>query len=685
MSVNERFSVNNNSNDGVLPAGGSLLIYPPFADPTWPYVSLPTLKGYLGQHGLAVTVLDWNVEAFSYLTKATTINEWCRQLAARFQLLNAQHSLTVEEQMEYRRIAEALPLFQDFAALAAVMRQEPSFYDRAAYGAARDGLEDLFQIMEAVCFPFRFSCNRADHLMAPWDFNLLASYISKHQSPLDHFYRQHLAQLAAPGFIGISLTFISQLPEVFYLCRLIREAFPHCFLVLGGPCVDLMVRHGHPEVVAGILDYVDAITIQEGEKTLEQLLPLLAEGPPGPQQLAAIPNLITRDKLSGKIQQGPPWVLALTESAAPDYSDLDLSLYLAPSAMLLYSPTRGCYWNKCSFCGYGFNQSGAHSYREIPVHQAVADLRKMQQQFGTTNFYLSCDVLSPDYAFRLAQEIIDSGLEIYWSTDLRIEAAYTPERCQLLYRGGLRAVAFGVESCAPAVLRLMHKGITPERIRAVNRNFHQAGISTAWMTFLGHPGEGFTEARATLDMLAVERKVVDQFIVGTFGLTPGSRIACRPAEFGIAAIYYTMGDLFRLFPLYTEQQSKTHDHDRRCEQQDDQIAELSSRYQLDHYPWAGAISTHHSFLYLRRYGQRVFAKAWPRRPQKKQQSQAGRKMSPRFSLAELRRREERFISHYLEQALRPDPKTGLTPLCFAHFQAALTRKGAGGRVILPGK
>jgi len=704
------------SNHGAFPVGECLLIYPPFADPTWPYVSLPTLKGYLGRRGIEVTVRDWNVEAFSFLTAASTIGEWRQQLAVRFAELNGRDSLTLSEQMEYRRVVEALPLLQqDFGALLAVMREEGSFYDRAAYGGARDGLEDLFRIMEAVCFPFRFSCNRADHLVAPWDFSLLDFYIDNCKSPLDRFYRSQLAELASPKFVGISLTFISQIPEVFYLCRLIREAFPDCFLMLGGPCVDLMVRHGRPEVTARILDYVDGITMQEGEKTLEQLLPLLAAGVPdqkhlacgrsssihgasdtGPSlacgrsssihgasdtgpSLACVPNLITRDKLSGKIQQGPPWVLDLAESAAPDYSDLDLSLYPAPSPMLLYSPTRGCYWNKCSFCGYGFNQSGAHSYREIPVPQAVADLRRMQEQFGTANFYLSCDVLAPDYAFRLAQEIVDSGLEIYWSTDLRIEAAYTPERCRLLYRGGLRAVAFGVESCSPAVLRLMHKGTTPERIRSVNRHFHQAGISTAWMTFLGHPGEGLKEARATLDMLAAESTVVDQFIVGTFGLTPGSRIACRPQEFGIDSISYTSGDQFRLFPLYTERQSRVSDNDPRMEQLDDLIADLSSRYQLDHYPWAGAISTHHSFLYLLRYGQRVFAKAWPRPQKRRQRSAAGKKMRPRFSLAEQRRREERFMGHYLERALQPDTATGLTPLCFDHFQAALAREGGSSK------
>jgi hypothetical protein len=225
----------------------------------------------------------------------------------------------------------------------------------------------------------------------------------------------------------------------------------------------------------------------------------------------------------------------------------------------------------------------------------------------------------------------------------------------------------------------MHKGVTPERIREVNRHFHQAGISTAWMTFLGHPGEGFQEAKATLDLLAGERKVVDQFIVGTFGLTPGSRIACQPEEFGVDSISYAAGDVFRLFPIHSNRSGRINANDQQFGQLDAQIDDLSCRYQLDHYPWAGAISTHHSFLYLRRYGQRVFAKAWPLPPKRKQKAGAGKKLQPRFSLAELYRREEEFMGNYLEIALRPDPETGLTPLCFDHFQAALAREEAKDR------
>ena len=54
-----------------------ILIHPPFADPTQPYLSLPTLKGWLRQKRLDARVLDLNVEAIHWLLRAGTAqNRW---------------------------------------------------------------------------------------------------------------------------------------------------------------------------------------------------------------------------------------------------------------------------------------------------------------------------------------------------------------------------------------------------------------------------------------------------------------------------------------------------------------------------------------------------------------------------------------------------------------------------------
>ncbi|MBU0479709.1 MAG: radical SAM protein [Proteobacteria bacterium] len=651
-------------------ADNSYLIFPPFADPTWAYVGLPTLKGYLRRRGLRVLLKDYNIEALSFLLAGETMDNWHHELSSRFQELNRRKHLTLYEQMEYWRIAEALPLCRDFSDCFSVMKDHRQFYNKKKYLMARDGFEELFKILEALYFPFRFGFNRADHLVAPWDFKLLEYYISRKKSPLDPFYRRQLRTLAGPGFIGISLTFVSQIPETFYLCRLIREYFPACFLMLGGPCIDQIMRNSGEETTRQIFEFVDAVGMQEGEQTLAQLLPILNNKNHTPEAFAAIPNLVMKGAAAGSFQRGPLVTLDPADAGRPDYSDLDRNHYLAPEPMLLYSPTRGCYWNKCSFCCYGFNQSGRHAYREIPVEQAVSDLQAMQEEFGVKNFYLSADVLSPAYAIALAERIIQKGLNIRWSTDLRIEAAYSPERCRLLHQAGLRAVAFGIESGSDRVLRLMNKGIDVELICRINRNFHQAGIATSWMTFLNHPGETTQEAEATIALISRQRGMIDQFIAGEFNLTPGSLISCHPEQYGIASVYHTQGDVFRLFPLFRMAKSGLPQADDGF--LEEKIDVLSKHYQLDHYPWTGAISTHHSFLYLLHYGQRVFAEPWPGYAKKHRRKKFPAKSRLNFSLEGCRKRERAFMHRYLGEALRPMENGLQAPLSFEHFQKALS-------------
>jgi hypothetical protein len=193
-----------------------------------------------------------------------------------------------------------------------------------------------------------------------------------------------------------------------------------------------------------------------------------------------------------------------------------------------------------------------------------------------------------------------------WSCDLKIDAWFTPERCELLFRSGLRAAAFGIESGSDRVLREMRKGCDRATMERVNRNFHAAGIATEWMTFTGHPGETLEEALETVDWIERERDAIDLFIVGEFGLQAGSPIAQAPEEFGVRDIRLAEGDDFGLIPLYD---TVTPPLDRReSERLAHAVDRVAGGYTLRAYPWAGAVSTHHSLLSFIHAGQRAFAK-----------------------------------------------------------------------------
>jgi anaerobic magnesium-protoporphyrin IX monomethyl ester cyclase len=607
-----------------------ILIHPPFADPTQPYISLPTLKAYLAARGLDARVVDLNLEAAHYFFRRDTIEKIGAELSKRIAELGRARGSDVGSGLSLEEALAARRALDDLATASVspvdVFRDSELFYDPAAYEIARRQSDALFRALDAAWHPYVHHFRAAHHSVRPWSFDLLDEYTSERRSPLDGFYREVLdppsdwkelerrsidIDLETADFVGVSVIFPSQILEAFYLCRLVKERRPDIFVALGGPCVHQAVLHMDERVQARLFDFCDGVGIFEGEATLAALFPRLdawratRDEDERRRILADVPNLLAPTGEGGAVRRGPGFLLDLRETPPPDYSDLDLDRYLAPSRVILYSPTRGCYWDKCSFCYYGLSESATAKYREIPPERAASDLARLSQRYGTRNFYLSCDVLSPSYAVRFAEALVERGLRIRWSSDLKIDKYFTPERCELLARSGLRSAAFGIESGSDRILDLMRKGCDRETMTRVNRSFHEAGVATEWMTFTGHPGEGLDEALQTVDWIEQERDAVDLFIVGKFTLQPGSDIAKQPDRYGVDQFGFAPNDDFRLWANWTQ---KNRIPDADTEELEAAVDELAQGYALSHYPWAGAISTHHSFLYFLRFGQRAFCR-----------------------------------------------------------------------------
>src|SRR5262249_49991894 len=254
-----------------------------------------------------------------------------------------------------------------------------------------------------------------------------------------------------------------------------------------------------------------------GETPLWRLCEALASG----RDPTGIPNLVVR---GGRLAPGGT-LEDLRTLPAPDFDGLPLDRYLAPELVLPYDPTRGCYWGKCTFCHYGLAEVGTAAYRERPVDAMMAHLDSLAARHGVTRFYLSQDSVSPKTALKLARTIRDAGKPWRWGTDMRPEKSLTPERCRELADGGAVAMAYGVESAAPRVLKLIDKGVQVETVETAIANLASAGVAVEAMCFTDFPTETYREAIATIGMLRRLRDHVALFICGEFDLTHGSLVA----------------------------------------------------------------------------------------------------------------------------------------------------------------
>jgi hypothetical protein len=295
---------------------------------------------------------------------------------------------------------------------------------------------------------------------------------------------------------------------------------------------------------------------------------------------------------------------------------------------------------------------------------------------------------------RFAQALLDRRLKIRWSSDLKVDEFFTPEKCELLYRSGMRSAAFGMESGSDRVLGFMQKGASRETLSQVNRHFHDAGVATQWMTFTGHPGETLEEALETVHWIQSESKYVDLFIVGEFGLEHGSDVALNPSRYGVDTIYYVQGDDLRLHALFTHVDGERSEGEKT--DLEAAVRTAASKYALRPYPWAGAISTHHTLLHFLEFGSRVFRVHFQRAGAENDAPLgspppshiAGLRERPRFSRNAIARREKSFFAKYLPEALAPISASSgaheqevVAPLCREHWRAATKAV----EVLWPGK
>ena len=587
------------------------LVYPPTCDPTAPYLAVPMLTGFLRAHGVDVLPIDANIEAYDALLRRAPMAEMRDRVEDRLSRLDRRATLDHVQQLEYHALwqargdAHAVPDGIDEAV--SILRDPVSFFDAELYARAVDTIDAALRVVSAAYAPLQLDFTAYRTPFALTTPEEIARDADTERDPFDDYVVGHLAprlRAAGVGAVGISLCFPGQLQPAFAFGHKLRRELPGVHLTIGGPAItQLLIRLRGPALQAALGPF-DTAVVYEGEHTLLALLRALDESGSDPRALAAIPNLVHRDRMLGAKFTPGEGSEDMRCLPSPDFDGLALDKYLAPHLTLPYDPTRGCYWGKCTFCHYGLAEVGTASYRERSVETVVAHLAALSARHGTRHFYLSQDSVAPKTIVKLAGALADAGLDLRWATDLKPERYLTAERAKTLRRGGAVACALGVESASPRVLALIDKGAPVAVVGDVIDRLASAGIAAEAMCFTGFPTESYAEALETLRFLEQRGDEVAAFMVGEFDLTHGALVAQSPERFGIREVWQVDGDTLGTGLFFEESvPSKHNDESARL---DRALDELSAGWLLRHYPWAGALSTAHTVLYYDRYGRDVF-------------------------------------------------------------------------------
>ena len=579
------------------------LLYPPITDPTSGYHSLSYIDSYARAQGHpAADLIDVNIEAFHHSYSPAGLAWLDQELAAprdhlehgSYRLdpgLVAAHLLRVGDP-DPQRVRDAV-----------ATRQDPErFYDYGQYQEAVDSLVAWMNCLATTGFPGQF--REGFHLEAPppiaigsvralTDHGLLDRLNRPYQSYYDTVL---LPRLVRGGYdmIGINITYQWQLPFALWLAHLIRTTLPDVFLVAGGTEVsDVWKAAAEPRMVFEIFGDLDAIVVGEGESAYVALLDALGAG----TLPVTHPNIRLHPRY-GAVRPLPMLHYEkLGEVPTPDFSRLPWDQYLSPERFVYYSPSRGCYWNKCTFCDYGLNTDGPTSpWRQDTVDTMIRDVTELSK--FARFIYFSVDVLAPATILRFAEQVVDRGLDFRWGAEIRLEKYWSDERCALLKRSGCTAISVGFESANQRILDLIDKGTKPAQVKQTITAMTNAGIGVQMMGFTGFPTETRQEALDSIDFLLDNRHLWTFGGLGDFVLTPGAIVAKQPERFGISNLRRPPGGDVAPVLFYDEPVT---------EAARDEVGEAKQRLNRGHYdrPWLGAVDTPHSFFYHDRYGTAV--------------------------------------------------------------------------------
>jgi anaerobic magnesium-protoporphyrin IX monomethyl ester cyclase len=273
-------------------------------------------------------------------------------------------------------------------------------------------------------------------------------------------------------------------------------------VVMGGSHVTFMADEA--------LQHVDYVARGEGG---EQLMLELIEALRGEREADSIAGLSFRRDGEAVHNPSRPPLADLDELPFPD---LDL---IVGSDQLKTKPVMtswGCPFD-CTFCSV--TAMFGKKYRFRSAENVIAELKEKRPElifFYDDNFAANRKRLK-----RLLQMMIDEGLAVPWSAQVRADVARDRELLDLMRRSGCHLVYLGLESVSQATLDHFEKSQTVDDIRKAIRVLHEYGIKSHGMFVLGADTDDVQTIRDTV-AFAVDNKI-DTVMLNILTPLPGTQ------------------------------------------------------------------------------------------------------------------------------------------------------------------
>ena len=214
-----------------------LLVYSPFGVLFDPYISIPTLAGYLKLKGFKVTAYDINREFFFRFLSPENICNGLTFINKRFDQLNRQKCLSFMEINEYWLIVSLLLLREEFESDIRNIVIPYASFDQVQNSKA---VKFFTLVASMPNFPEIISTKVQ---LEKWsEFNHFSTQDILRSTEKQNIYSDILRGIIAdyvqnnpaPKAIGLSVVFQHQIIDAFQCAKIFREFCPDTHITMGG-------------------------------------------------------------------------------------------------------------------------------------------------------------------------------------------------------------------------------------------------------------------------------------------------------------------------------------------------------------------------------------------------------------------------------------------------------------------
>jgi radical SAM superfamily enzyme YgiQ (UPF0313 family) len=554
-----------------------LLLTPPMTQINTPYPATAYLTGFLKEKGYEVAQADLSLELFLRLFSSQGLSEMAQivesqQASKKVKLPYTVQSFLLQKDVYARRIEPVLRFLQHQDSTLAhrivssdFLPRGPRFSildemddgsdDNLAWAFGQMGTQDRAQFLASLfiddvadfirdAIDPRFELSKyAEKLAASAaSFEPILNSLQSDPTYVDYCLDElttSLLERYSPDFIGLTVPFPGNVYGAFRIAARVKQQRPQVRIALGGGYANTELRTMSD---ARVFDFIDYITLDDGERPLLSILESLKAGLSGP----LLRTLVREGNHVVQRSDNSLHDIPFRDAGVPTYEGLRLKEYPSLCEMLnpmhrLWSDGRwnkitlahGCYWKKCSFCDTTLDYISR--YEPQSATGVVDRMQKLIAETGETGFHLVDEAAPPKLLSAMSKEILERDLSVSWWGNIRFEKTFTPDLVELMAQAGCVAMSGGLEVASDRLLKLMEKGVTVDQVARVTHAFTQQGILVHAYLMYGFPSQTVAE---TVDALEYVRQLFANGCIQSafwhrFSVTAHSPVGKNPDKYGI--------------------------------------------------------------------------------------------------------------------------------------------------------